>query len=126
MRMVALAALGGAIGSALRHLLNTGLGAWLGPRFPWWTLIANVSGCLAMGILAALLIGREGETQALRVFLATGVLGGFTTFSAFSLDFASLIARGEIAAALGYAAGSVLLSIGACLLGLWLARGAIA
>jgi CrcB protein len=123
MRLLLLVAAGGAIGASARYALNVGVGRWLGPAFPWATLFANVSGSLAMGLLAGLIIGREGETVALRAFLATGVLGGFTTFSAFSLDFANLVGRGETLAALAYAAASVGLSIAGVLLGLAIARG---
>lgn len=126
MRLVLLAAGGGAIGAAARYLLNVGMGRWLGPGFPWATLAANVSGCLLMGLLAGLLIGREAETTALRTFLATGILGGFTTFSAFSLDFANLLHRGDAAAAFVYAAGSVLLSVAAVFAGLAIAKGLVA
>lgn len=123
MRLVLLAAGGGAIGAAARYLLNVGMGRWLGPGFPWATFAANVSGCLLMGLLAGALIGREAETTALRTFLATGILGGFTTFSAFSLDFANLVHRGDTAAAFAYAAGSVLLSLAAVFAGLAIAKG---
>jgi CrcB protein len=124
MRLLLLACLGGAIGSGVRYLLNTGMTRWLGPSFPWATLIANVTGCFAMGLLAAWLLGRGGDSQAMRVFLATGVLGGYTTFSAFSLDFAGLVQRGDLATAFGYAAGSVGLSLAGVFLGLWIMRTA--
>ncbi len=126
MRLLLLTALGGALGAGLRHIVNvTGL-RWLGPAFPWWTLAVNVTGSLAMGVLAALLVQRAGDSESLRTFLATGILGGYTTFSAFSLDFAVLIERGETGAALLYAGGSVALSLGAVFLGLWLGRALIA
>lgn len=123
MRLVLLAAGGGAIGAAARYLLNVGLGRWLGPSFPWATFAANVSGCLLMGLLAGVLVGREAETTALRTFLATGILGGFTTFSAFSLDFANLLHRGDGTAAFAYAAASVVLSLAAVFAGLAIAKG---
>jgi CrcB protein len=121
-KLLLLTALGGAIGAALRHLVNLLGLRWLGPAFPWWTLAINVSGSLAMGVLAALLIARTGPSDGLRAFLATGILGGYTTFSAFSLDFAGLIERKATTAAVLYAGGSVGLSLLAVFLGLWLGR----
>ncbi len=126
MRLMLLTALGGALGAVLRHLVNQAGLRWLGPAFPWWTFVVNVSGSLAMGVLAALLVQRAGASDGLRAFLATGILGGYTTFSAFSLDFAVMIERGETGAALLYAGGSVALSLGAVFLGLWLGRAFIA
>lgn len=126
MRLLLLTALGGALGAGLRHLVNVAGLRWFGPAFPWWTLAINVTGSLAMGILAAMLIQRAGDSYGLRAFLATGILGGYTTFSAFSLDFAVMIERGETSAALLYAGGSVALSLAAVFLGLWLGRAFIA
>lgn len=126
MRLLLLTALGGALGAALRHLVNMAGLRWLGPAFPWWTLAVNVTGSLAMGVLAALLVQRAGDSDGLRAFLATGILGGYTTLSAFSLDFAALIERGEMGAAVLYAGGSVALSLAAVFLGLWLGRSFVA
>lgn len=126
MRLLLLACLGGAIGSGLRYTLNVGCAAAFGARFPWSTLVANVSGSLAMGLLAGWLVSRTpagADTDAFRVFLATGILGGFTTFSAFSLDVATLVERGDTGLAAGYVAASVGVSIAAVFAGLWLARG---
>jgi CrcB protein len=117
-----LATSGGAIGAGLRYLVNVAAHRWLGSGFPWGTLCVNVVGCLLMGLLAGLVVGREQETAALRVFLATGILGGFTTFSAFSLDFAHLLDRGATMAAVGYVLGSVVVSILALYAGLALAK----
>lgn len=129
MRFLLLACLGGAIGSGARYLLNVSMLRLLGPAFPWSTLIANVTGCFAMGALAGWLSVRASAVGAdpgdLRVFLATGVLGGYTTFSAFSLDFAGLIGRGQTVAALGYAGASVVLSLAAVFAGLALIQGAL-
>jgi CrcB protein len=121
-RLVLLVALGGAIGAALRHLVNLAGLRWLGPAFPWWTFAINVSGSLGMGLLAAFLMPRATSGDDLRAFLATGILGGYTTFSAFALDFAALMERKESAAALLYAGGSVGLSLAAVFAGLWLGR----
>jgi CrcB protein len=117
-----LVAAGGAIGASLRHLVNLfSLRLW-GPSFPWSTLIVNLVGCFAMGVLVEFLARRFNASNELRLFLATGILGGFTTFSAFSLDVAVLWERGASTVALGYVALSVLGSILAVFAGLWLAR----
>ena len=123
MTHLALVALGGAIGASLRHLVNVAALRHFGPAFPVSTLTVNVLGCFAMGALAARLASRgQAGGENLRLFLATGVLGGFTTFSAFSLDAMLLWERGAQAAALLYVALSVALSIAALAAGLWLAR----
>lgn len=116
--------LGAGIGGALRHGVNLGCARWCGPAFPWGTLTVNVLGSLLMGLLAGWLAFKDGEgwSQPLRLFLATGVLGGFTTFSAFSLDAVLLWERGEAGLAAAYAGLSVLLSIGALMAGLALVR----
>ncbi|RDW14909.1 fluoride efflux transporter CrcB [Paracoccus thiocyanatus] len=116
-------ALGGAMGSAARHGVNI-LAGRLSPGFPLGTLAVNIAGCLAMGLLAAALAHRGG--QHLAPFLLTGVLGGFTTFSAFALDSLTLWERGAAGTALGYVAGSVLLSLAAVMAGLALGRGLFA
>jgi fluoride exporter len=117
-----LVAFGGAIGASLRHLVNSAAARAGALSFPWHTLVINVVGSFAMGLFIGWLARRSGSSDALRLLVATGVLGGFTTFSAFSLDFASLWQRGELAGAYAYAAGSVLLSLLAVFGGLWLAR----
>lgn len=124
MRFFALAVAGGALGSGLRYLVNTGLTRALGPQFPWGIFLVNVTGCTVMGLLAGWLMAREPANAAeLRAFLATGVLGGYTTFSAFSLDFASLARVGEPIPAALYLLGSVGLSIAGVFAGLHLAKG---
>jgi CrcB protein len=117
-----LVALGGAIGAALRHLVNLGSLRLVGANYPWGTMAINVAGSLAMGIFIELLARRFNASNELRLFIATGILGGFTTFSAFSLDFAVLWERGAAVPALAYAIASVAGSILALFLGLWLAR----
>jgi CrcB protein len=118
-----LVAAGGAVGAAMRHLVNIGALRWLGPGFPWGTLSVNVAGSLAMGLLAGWLARRVGgSSNELRLLLATGVLGGFTTFSAFSLDVATLWDRGDAGLAATYAAVSVLLSVAGLFGGLALMR----
>ncbi len=118
-----LVALGGAIGASLRHLSGIAFMRWLGPAFPYGTLFVNVAGSLVMGLLIGWLAKRGvGTSNETRIFLATGLLGGFTTFSAFSLDVANLWQRGETMLAFGYLATSVLFSIAAVFVGLWVAR----
>ncbi|GLK66037.1 fluoride efflux transporter CrcB [Paracoccus kondratievae] len=112
--------LGGALGSAARYGVNI-LAGRMTQGFPLGTLIVNIVGCLAMGLLAALLAHRGG--QHLAPFLLTGVLGGFTTFSAFALDTATLWERGAGAVALGYVLCSVILSLAAVVMGLVIGRG---
>lgn len=109
---------GAGIGGLLRH--GAGLVALrlIGPGYPYGTLAVNVVGSLVMGILAVLLPSRAEA----RLFLMTGVLGGFTTFSAFSLDVVALWERGEAGAAAAYAGASVVLSVAALAAGLWLGR----
>jgi CrcB protein len=122
MKLLLYAMAGGAVGTAARHLVNIGMGRWLGAGFPWWTFFVNVTGCLLMGILIeALALKFHGSTEV-RTLLATGVLGGYTTFSAFSMDFAFLVQRHEQAQAVLYLVGSVALSILALYVGLWLTR----
>ncbi len=112
---------GAGIGGALRHGVNEA--AWrLGAGLPAATLFVNIAGSLAMGLLAGYFAYRTGLNQHLRLFLTTGILGGFTTFSAFSLDTALLIERQAYSAAAAYAAVSVLCSVGALFVGLSLYR----
>ncbi len=114
--------LGGAIGAGARHLTGRAALALWGPNFPWGTLIVNLAGGFAMGALVAWLGTRTGTNEALRDLLGVGVLGGFTTFSAFSLDAALMLQRGDHAIALAYILASVVGSILALFAGLQLAR----
>jgi CrcB protein len=114
--------IGGGIGAALRHGVNRAALAVLGPSFPFGTMIVNVSGSLVMGFLAALFLMKGGSGQSLRLFLTTGFLGGFTTFSAFSLDAALLWEKAEWSSLAIYLVGSVTFSIAALLLGVATAR----
>ena len=122
MKLLILAAAGGAIGAAGRYAVNAGALRLFGPQFPWGTLLVNVAGSFAMGLLVALLALRTGTTTELRTFVAVGILGGFTTFSAFSLDAVALYERGEFFAAFGYVLASVVLSILGLVLGLGIGR----
>jgi CrcB protein len=123
MRHLLLAAAGGALGAGCRHIVNTSMLAWLGSGFPWATLTVNVVGSLLMGILVESLMPLAGGSVAARTFLATGILGGFTTFSAFSLDAWVLYERGQNLALGLYVALSIILSIAALILGVALVRG---
>ena len=114
-------AAGGALGAGARYLVNVAAMRALGPGFPWATMVVNVAGSFLMGVLVVWLAKRGGTGWA--PFLMTGVLGGFTTFSAFSLDVATLWERGEAGLAAAYALASVVLSVGALFAALWLMRG---
>ncbi len=115
-------ALGGAIGASLRHLVNLASLRMFGPGFPWGTMTVNVVGSFVMGLFVEFLVRRLGGSQELRLFIATGLLGGFTTFSAFSLDVALLWERGAGVTASLYAVSSVILSIAALFAGLAISR----
>jgi len=116
-------ALGGAIGSVLRYLTVVIAAQRFGTGFPWGTLAVNVAGSFAIGAIAEWAAGGFlGVTPTVRLFVATGVLGGFTTFSSFSLDALSLLRDGNTLLALGYVAGSVLLGLGSAYAGMIAAR----
>ncbi len=120
--MILWVAAGGALGSSARYLVNVWAARWLGDEFPWATFLVNLAGCFITGLLAGLMAQRLNVSSEVRAFLTTGILGGFTTFSAFSLDFAVLVERKAYAAAGFYAAGSVVLSLAAVFAGLALVR----
>ena len=114
--------LGGAIGAALRYQVGRAALALAGPGFPWGTLTVNLAGGLLMGVLAGTAIGEAGGDRPLWLFLAVGVLGGFTTFSAFSLELFAMIERGHVGIAISYVLASVLGSVMLLFGGLWLTR----
>jgi len=118
--------IGAGIGGVLRHLLNIGITAVAGSGFPYGILAINVIGSTAMGLIAGWFAFRGTGLGDLRLFLATGILGGFTTFSAFSLDTALLIERGETLSAATYVVASVVLSVLGLFLGLWAMRAVLA
>ena len=122
MMMFVYAALGGAVGAAARYGVNVTAPKLLGHGFPWATLFVNISGSFIMGMLIAAMASTWNVGHEMRVFLITGILGGFTAFSAFSLDFAVHFQRKEYGLALAYAGGSVFLSLLAVFAGLYLAR----
>jgi CrcB protein len=106
-------AVGGAIGSVGRFWLASAMTVLTGPRFPWGTLLINVLGSFVIGLVAGYTLtpGRVAMHPDIRIFLMTGVCGGFTTFSAFSLQTLELMQTGDVVPALGYAAGSVVLCV---------------
>jgi CrcB protein len=114
--------LGGGLGAALRHGVNLTAARLLGTGFPYATIIENVSGSLIMGLLAGYFAFRGGPTQHWQLFLTTGILGGYTTFSAFSLDAVLLYERGALGLSAFYIVVSVALSIACLMGGLVLAR----
>lgn len=115
-------ALGGAVGAAGRFFVTSMTGRLIGHGFPWGTITVNVLGSFVMGALISYMALKWSASADMRAFLTTGLLGGFTTFSAFSLDFATLVERKEHVAALAYAMGSVGLSLMAVFAGLVVAR----
>ncbi len=122
--LLAIAA-GGAIGASFRHLLGAAMLRWLGSGFPWGTFAANIIGALLMGSFIALLLRFELRDPHLRAFLTTGLLGGFTTFSTFSLEVVLLFERNEHLLAFVYAVSSVIICVGGVFLMLWLLRPSV-
>lgn len=119
MNLILLAAAGGAIGAAARLLVNQ---TFVGALYPWATITVNVVGSFLMGIVVILVAERFGGSPELRTFLATGILGGFTTFSAFSFDVVDLMTKQGSAVAALYAGGSVIGSVLALIAGLAAAK----
>jgi CrcB protein len=114
--------LGGGIGAALRHGVNLASARTLGTAFPYGTLLINITGSLIMGLAAAYFAFKGDASQHWRLFMTTGILGGYTTFSAFSLDAALLYERGEIGLAAVYVIASVTVSIVGLFAGLAIVR----
>jgi fluoride exporter len=112
---------GGAIGAGLRYGLSRALPV-SAAGWPWATFAANIIGGLAMGALATWVLRGDNSAEPLRLFVGVGVLGGFTTFSAFSLEMMQMIERGQSVMAVGYTLASVLLALGALFVGITLAR----
>ena len=122
MQNIALVALGGALGATARYMLSGLALRTLGAGWPWGTFIANGFGSLLMGVLAGWLAYKVDGGAAFRLFLGVGVLGGFTTFSAYSLEVALMVERKAYATAAGYALGSVGLGVICLFVGLMIAR----
>ena len=114
--------IGGGLGSTLRHVVNIVSSRLLGTAFPYHTFIINITGSTVMGLIAGYLAFKGGVSQPWRLFLMTGILGGYTTFSAFSLDAVLLYERSEFGLALFYVLGSVVFSILGLFAGLALVR----
>jgi CrcB protein len=114
--------LGGGLGAALRHGVNLAAARLVGTAFPYATLFENVSGSLVMGLLAGYFAFRGSIPQHWQLFLTTGILGGYTTFSTFSLDVALLYERGALSLAALYVLGSVVMAIGGLFAGLAIVR----
>jgi len=122
MGMILSIAAGGAVGASARYFLSSQITHVIGPGFPWGILIVNILGCFTMGVIAELAALTWNMSPEMRAFLTTGVLGGFTTFSAFALDTAVLTERGDLVNAMIYVAGSVGGSVAALFFGLALVR----
>ena len=117
--------LGGAAGAGLRYEVGRAALKQMGPGFPWGTLFVNLAGGLAMGILVGVFMGEGMTSRPAWLLLGVGVLGGFTTFSAYSLDIFLMLQRGQIGLAFAYAAGSALGALALLALGYWAARAAL-
>ena len=115
-------AVGGALGSLLRYFVAGSIQSAAWPGFPWGIFAVNITGGLAMGVIAELAALKLNMSPEVRAFLTVGVLGGYTTFSTFSLDSALLIERGAYTSAALYISGSAILSILALFAGMWLVR----
>lgn len=124
MMNIFLVMVGGGIGALLRYEVGRAAIRLAGPGYPWGTLAANVIGGFVMGLVAGWLAARyQGANgEQIRLFVAVGILGGFTTFSAFSLETMLMIERGDLLGALGYVVVSVIVSVGALALGLAMTR----
>ncbi len=120
--VLSMVALGGALGSLIRYLVAGAVQPAGWPGFPFGIFVVNITGGLAMGLIVALAALKLNLTPEFRAFLTTGILGGYTTFSAFSLDSAMLMERGAYAQAGTYVIGSVVLSILALFAGIWIVR----
>ncbi|KAA0583566.1 fluoride efflux transporter CrcB [Azospirillum sp. B21] len=118
-------AVGGAAGSVARYLMLLAIMQWVGTRFPVGTIVVNVIGCTVMGVLSELAALTWSPSPELRALLLVGVLGGFTTFSSFTLDIGVLVARDEFAAAAGYFLASTLFSVVGFFAGLWAVRSLV-
>lgn len=116
-------ATGGAVGSLFRYLVMSRVGHYLGTSFPYGTMVVNIIGSLIMGLVIGYFAKLTDVSQEVRLFFIVGVLGGFTTFSTFSLDAISLIERGEWLAMFGYVMMSVFFAIGGLAVGMLIMRG---
>lgn len=122
MNSMLLVAAGGAVGSVFRYLVGLWAIRAFGPAFPLGTLAINVVGSFVIGLLVELIARRFGGSSEMRLLLVTGLCGGFTTFSSFSLEFVALVERGAMPLAIAYLAASVIVSIAATFFGLYVGR----
>ena len=122
MNQILAVAIGGALGSLLRFWMSTWVHSFAGRGFPYGTLAVNVLGCLAMGVLFVIFTERLSDNVVWRAGILIGVLGGFTTFSSFSIETFSLVEQGEHLKALTNAAGSLVLCVGATWIGVIIGR----
>ncbi|MBT3373908.1 MAG: fluoride efflux transporter CrcB [Rhodospirillaceae bacterium] len=126
MNMLLAVAFGGALGALGRHLISGQVMRWMGSGFPWGTMTVNILGSFILGVLVEYMALRWSATLEMRGFLVVGVLGGFTTFSAFSLDVVLLLERGSLGPAFAYIAGNLLLSVCGLFAGLMIFRQVLA
>ena len=120
--MILAIGLGGALGAVSRHFLAAWIARITGHGFPWGIMVVNILGSFIMGLLITYLSHHFNTTPELRAFIVVGLLGGFTTFSTFSLETVLLIERGQMAEAAGYVTGSVVLAVSGLFAGMWLGR----
>ncbi len=116
---------GGGVGAVLRHAVNLLFASTLGTSYPWATLFINVSGSLLMGVVVEFAALKADMPPGLRLFLTTGILGGYTTFSTFALEAGLLHSRGETLVAIAYVAASAALGVGALFAGMALVRASL-
>lgn len=114
--------LGGFIGANMRYWLGSGMSRLLGTSFPWATGIVNITGALAIGIIATLFADRVVDNETLRLFLIVGILGGYTTFSSYTMEGVAMMEAGRWGAAMAYIIGSNVVGVLACALGVLMAR----
>ena len=119
---VALLSIGGACGVNARYWLSLWIGPWASPRFPWATFVVNVSGSILIGAASSLLVHRFGGNEAARLLIVVGFLGGYTTFSSYTLEALGLLEQSRPVLAAIYLGGSVLVGLTAASVGVWLGR----
>lgn len=119
---IAVVMLGAALGGAARYLLATLIAERIGGRFPWGTFTVNITGCFLIGLISTIIAGRTDDPVLWRLFLVTGILGGYTTFSAFGWETMQLSREGDIFMAFANALGSVIAGCAAVWLGILFAR----
>jgi CrcB protein len=122
MGMILAVGVGGGLGALMRHYLSSAIYDVTGTQFPWGILAVNILGGLLMGLVVELSALKFNLALEMRAFLTTGILGGLTTFSTFSLDSVLLLQKGQYLPAAAYMIGSVVLSIAALFAGLWIVR----